>query len=63
MVLAKLSVFEMERYYYCANRVAFPKPQANNANAGELLDLASLKAGAFKRLAGTRGLRVKSAIY
>ena len=36
--------------------------RANNANAGKLLDLASLEVGAFKRLGGRRGLRVKSAV-
>ena len=34
----------------------------NNANAGELLILAAGEVGAFKRLAGKRGVHVKSAV-
>ena len=36
--------------------------RANNANAGELLDLASIEVGAFKGLGGRRGLHVKPAV-
>jgi hypothetical protein len=38
------------------------KAPYNNANAGELLILASIEVGAFKRLAGKRGVHVKPAV-
>ncbi len=44
------------------NRSVASEAPYNNANAGELLILAPCIVGAFKRLAGKRGVHVKPAV-